>query len=126
MARSTQTTAKAKTAPKTSRTTSEFADQINALRKSQAVIEFDLDGMITYANDNFLQAMGYTLDEIKGRHHRIFCDPDYVASPEYRVFWEKLNNGEFQAGEYCRLVAMDAKSGFKHRIIQFWIKRQAL
>ncbi|MCA9197343.1 MAG: PAS domain S-box protein [Planctomycetales bacterium] len=102
MARSTQTTAKAKSAPKTNRATSEFADQISALRKSQAVIEFDLDGMITYANDNFLQAMGYTLDEIKGRHHRIFCDPEYVATPDYRAFWEKLNNGEFQAGEFCR------------------------
>lgn len=75
----------------------------NAMDKSQAVIEFNLDGIIEHANDNFLGALGYTLDEIKGKHHRMFCDPEYTESLAYKQFWQKLGSGEFEAGEYMRL-----------------------
>lgn len=81
----------------------EYESQISAIGKSQAVIEFGLDGIIKTANDNFLSVMGYTLDEIKGRHHRMFADPTYANSNEYRAFWEKLNRGEFDSGEYKRI-----------------------
>lgn len=81
----------------------DFSGQIQAIGKSQAVIEFNLDGTIINANDNFLSAVGYTLDEVKGRHHSIFVEHEYKSSPEYRHFWEKLNRGEYDAGEYKRL-----------------------
>ncbi|MFY9269707.1 MAG: methyl-accepting chemotaxis protein, partial [Candidatus Manganitrophaceae bacterium] len=63
----------------------------------------NLDGTIITANENFLKTLGYELREIQGQHHRIFCDPGYVSSPEYRMFWEKLNRGEFDAGVYRRV-----------------------
>ncbi|MEQ1439303.1 methyl-accepting chemotaxis protein [Fontimonas sp. SYSU GA230001] len=75
---------------------------VNALNKSQAVVEFDLKGNVTTANDLFLAAMGYTLAEIKGQHHSMFVDPAYRSSPEYRQFWEKLGRGEYDAGQYRR------------------------
>ncbi|MBH0201227.1 MAG: PAS domain-containing protein [Nitrospira sp.] len=74
----------------------------DAISRSQAVIEFNLDGTVIIANDNFLQCLGYRLDEIKGRHHRMFCDPSYANSAEYQVFWATLNRGEFEAGVYPR------------------------
>lgn len=75
---------------------------LSALDRSQAIIEFGLDGMIIGANENFLGALGYRLDEIKGQHHRMFVDPTYAASVEYRAFWDKLGRGEFDAGQYKR------------------------
>ena len=83
-----------------------FADlsgKVEAISRSQAVIEFELDGTIITANDNFLNVMGYRLDEIKGKHHSMFAEPAYKESAEYRQFWEKLRRGEFQAGQYKRL-----------------------
>lgn len=77
--------------------------QINALHKSQAVIEFNLDGIIEWANDNFLSAMGYTLEEIQGQHHSMFAEPEYARGAEYKDFWERLRSGEFFSGEYKRL-----------------------
>ena len=74
-----------------------------AINKSQAVIEFDMDGTIRQANDNFLKVLGYTLDEVKGRHHSMFVDERYRQSPEYREFWASLNRGEYQAAEYKRI-----------------------
>ena len=74
-----------------------------ALDRSQAVISFTLDGTILEANDNFLNAMGYTLAEVKGQQHRMFVEPAYAQSPAYREFWAALNRGEFQAGEFLRL-----------------------
>src|SRR5690606_4985309 len=65
-------------------------------------IEFDVDGTILTANDNFLACVGYSLDEIKGKHHRIFCDPAYTQSADYRLFWDRLNRGEFVSGEFQR------------------------
>ena len=76
--------------------------QLEALHRSQAIIEFSLDGTIERANDNFLQAVGYSLEEIQGKHHRIFCDPEYAESDEYKNFWDDLRKGEFKAGEFKR------------------------
>ncbi len=81
----------------------DYEAQIAAISLSQAVIEFSLDGIVQNANENFLSTLGYTLDEIKGKHHRMFCDPEYANSTEYRAFWKKLNNGEYDAGEYKRI-----------------------
>lgn len=80
-----------------------YAGQVAALHRSQAVIEFDLDGTIRSANENFLEAVGYTINEIKGKHHRIFVDPEYANSSDYKAFWKKLAKGEFDAGEYKRI-----------------------
>jgi methyl-accepting chemotaxis protein len=77
--------------------------QIAAIGRAQAVIEFNLDGTIITANDNFCKAMGYGLDEIQGRHHRMFVDPTYAASNDYQQFWETLRRGESMAAEYRRL-----------------------
>lgn len=76
---------------------------IEAIDKSQGTIEFSMDGTILTANDNFLNVLGYSLEEVKGKHHRIFCEESYANSPEYTAFWEKLNRGEFDAGEYKRI-----------------------
>jgi methyl-accepting chemotaxis protein len=76
--------------------------QLDALTRSQAIIEFDLHGNILVANDNFLNTLGYTLEEVQGKHHSIFVDNKYRNSREYKEFWARLNNGEFQSGEFCR------------------------
>ncbi len=80
----------------------DVAGQLAAINKSQAVIEFSLDGRIETANDNFLETTGYSLDEIRGKHHSMFADPVYAQSAEYRQFWEKLGRGEYDAGRYRR------------------------
>ena len=79
------------------------AGQIAAIGKSQAVIEFNMDGTVISANENFLQALGYTLDEIKGKHHSMFVDEAYKQSVAYKEFWAKLNRGEYDAAEYKRI-----------------------
>tara|TARA_R110002049_G_scaffold189656_1_gene358149 strand:- start:112518 stop:114218 length:1701 start_codon:yes stop_codon:yes gene_type:complete len=81
---------------------SDYAGQIEAIGKSQAVIEFDMDGKILTANQNFLDAMGYTLAEVQGKHHQIFVDPAYAKSPEYKKFWETLRSGKYMSAEYRR------------------------
>jgi methyl-accepting chemotaxis protein len=78
--------------------------QIEAICKSQAVIEFNMDGTIRSANQNFLDAMGYSLGEIQGKHHSMFVQPEERNAAAYRVFWESLNRGKYQAGEYKRLA----------------------
>lgn len=78
--------------------------KVSAIDRAQAVIEFSLDGQVLTANQNFLSALGYTLDEIKGKHHSMFVDPADVASPAYRAFWQKLSGGNFDAGRYRRLA----------------------
>ena len=83
--------------------TADFQGQLDAIGKSQAVIEFEMDGTIRWANDNFLNTLGYTLNEIKGKHHRMFAEPSYASSPDYAAFWQRLNEGTFDAGEYKRL-----------------------
>ncbi|MGF7212060.1 methyl-accepting chemotaxis protein [Skermanella aerolata] len=81
----------------------EYQGKVNAIERAQAVIEFDLDGRILTANSNFLDTMGYRLDEVAGQHHSMFCDPAYVRSTDYRDFWLKLGAGEFHAGRYLRI-----------------------
>jgi methyl-accepting chemotaxis protein len=81
----------------------ESQSKMTAISKAQAVIEFNLDGTILTANDNFLKALGYELSEIKGKHHRMFCEGEYTSGNSYRLFWDKLNRGEFDAGEYKRI-----------------------
>lgn len=81
----------------------EFEGKITAISKAQAVIEFNLDGTILTANDNFLKTLNYSLGEIKGKHHRMFCDPAYVSSNDYQAFWQKLGRGEFDSGRYKRI-----------------------
>jgi methyl-accepting chemotaxis protein len=80
-----------------------FEGQIEAIGKSQAVIEFSMDGMVLNANQNFLDTLGYSLAEIQGKHHSMFVAPDERNSEAYREFWASLNRGEFQSGEYRRL-----------------------
>ncbi|MEN5113506.1 PAS domain-containing methyl-accepting chemotaxis protein [Brevundimonas diminuta] len=75
-----------------------------AIGRSQAVIEFNLDGTILGANDNLLQTMGYALDEIQGRHHRMFMDPDEASTPDYSAFWRELNEGRFVARKFRRIA----------------------
>ncbi|WP_024509611.1 PAS domain-containing methyl-accepting chemotaxis protein [Bradyrhizobium sp. ARR65] len=81
----------------------DLAGQIAAIDKSQAVIEFNMDGTIITANENFCKALGYSLSDIKGRHHSMFVDPADRDSAGYREFWAKLNRGEFQSGEFKRI-----------------------
>lgn len=81
----------------------DYAGQIAAIGKSQAVIEFNMDGSILHANENFLKVMGYSLEEVRGKHHGMFVEEAYRQSPEYRDFWAKLNRGEYQAAEYKRI-----------------------
>jgi methyl-accepting chemotaxis protein len=76
---------------------------VDALSRSQAVIQFDLSGNILTANENFCRALGYNLKEIVGKHHRMFCEASYVASDEYRQFWARLGQGEYDSSSYRRL-----------------------
>ncbi|WP_373997979.1 methyl-accepting chemotaxis protein [Bdellovibrio bacteriovorus] len=77
-------------------------EELKALHRVQAVIEFDLDGTILNANDNFLGAVGYSLSDIQNNHHSMFCDPEYAKTPEYKAFWQTLAKGQFVAGEFKR------------------------
>src|SRR5271165_2192577 len=81
----------------------DFKGQVDAISKSQAVIQFQMDGTIITANANFLNALGYTLDEIQGKHHSMFVEESFRQSPEYREFWAKLNRGDFEAAEFKRI-----------------------
>jgi len=83
--------------------TKEMASMLDALDKSQAIIHFKSDGTILDANENFLGAIGYSLDEIKGKHHSMFVEPGHRKSQEYKDFWAALARGEYQAGEYKRI-----------------------
>jgi len=77
---------------------------LDAISKTQAIIEFDLKGNVLTANENFCKALGYGLNEIVGRHHSVFCEPAYAATSEYREFWTRLGRGEYDAGVYKRLA----------------------
>ncbi|WP_082532202.1 PAS domain-containing methyl-accepting chemotaxis protein [Phenylobacterium sp. Root77] len=105
---------------------------MGAVHKSQAVIEFELDGTIIKANENFYAAMGYSPSEVVGRKHSLFVTPDYGASDEYRDFWKKLNRGEFMSDKFHRLAKggrtiwlqatynpMFDKSGKLYKVIKF-------
>lgn len=84
--------------------TADFEGQIDAINKSNAVIHFTLDGLITSANANFLSAVGYSLAEIQGKHHRMFVAEADRSSSAYLAFWDRLKRGEFQAGEFRRIT----------------------
>ncbi|MFT3940322.1 PAS domain S-box protein [Rhodopseudomonas sp.] len=81
----------------------DFAGQIEAIRRSQAVAEFDLNGNVIDANRKFLEILGYRLDEIKGRHHSMFILPDQRDAVEYRAFWWRLRDGDYHAGLFKRI-----------------------
>jgi methyl-accepting chemotaxis protein len=84
--------------------TAEYEGKIEAINRAQAVIEFDLEGRVITANENFLRIFGYGLDEVVGKHHRMFCDPGYAETPEYTQFWQKLGRGEYEADEFKRIT----------------------
>lgn len=81
----------------------DYAAQMVAVNRTQAVIEFDINGTILKANDNFLKSMGYRLDEIQGQNHSMFVEPAYRESGDYRQFWDRLRRGEFQAAQFKRI-----------------------
>ncbi|MBC2658068.1 PAS domain-containing methyl-accepting chemotaxis protein [Pseudomonas sp. MSSRFD41] len=83
----------------------EHENLIGALVRSTAVIEFDLNGNVLSANERFLSSMGYSLAQIQGKHHRIFCEPEEYNSPAYQEFWRRLNSGEFIAERFKRVDA---------------------
>src|SRR4051794_8183556 len=83
--------------------TADLRSKIEALNKSQAIIEFNMDGTILTANKNFLDALGYTLEEVQGKHHSMFVSETVKRSEEYRKLWEALNRGMFQAAEFKRI-----------------------
>lgn len=108
------------------------ASLVDALLRSTAVIEFDLSGNVLTANDQFLKAMGYNLDQIQGRHHRIFCKSEETLSQQYKDFWLRLNEGDFFAGRYERIdsrghtVWLEATynplydiDGILHKVVKF-------
>ena len=84
--------------------TAEFEGMAQAIDRAQAVIEFDLDGTVITANQNFLRIFGYGLDEIRGKHHKIFCDPGFAESLAYAEFWQKLGRGEYETDEFKRIA----------------------
>ncbi|MFK7733217.1 MAG: PAS domain-containing protein [Pseudomonadales bacterium] len=96
--------AKAKAANEMYEADGDYAPYMEAIHRVQCVIEFDMDGTIIWANENFLTALGYNLSEIVGQHHRIFCDPEYTNSPAYKEFWQGLASGSYASGEYMRLT----------------------
>jgi methyl-accepting chemotaxis protein len=89
----------------TQRTAASYEERakLNAISKSQAVIEFLPDGTIIHANENFCATMGYELSDIVGKHHRIFCQPEYASSPEYDQLWKSLENGNSRSDEFFRV-----------------------
>ena len=81
-------------------TAAETLGKVIAIERAQAVIEFDLKGHVLHANEQFLRLLEYPLDEVRGKHHSMFCEPAYAAGEQYSQFWHKLNRGEFDGGEY--------------------------
>jgi methyl-accepting chemotaxis protein len=82
----------------------DFRGQVAAINRAQAVIEFDMSGQVLEVNENFARTMGYSREEVVGRHHSLFVEPGYAASAEYRAFWDKLNRGQHEIGNYKRLA----------------------
>ena len=90
---------------RTIETSREHESLIKALMRSTAVIEFNLNGEVLTANERFLQTMGYKLDQVVGKHHRLFCEPEEYNSVGYHAFWDKLRRGEFVAERFKRIDA---------------------
>lgn len=102
--RKNQSKAKTKSPAVAKSKSTDMEGQMASIHRAMAVIEFDLSGVIISANDNFLAAVGYTQDEIRGRHHSMFVEESYRNSPEYREFWNRLNRGENVVGEFKRIA----------------------
>ncbi|MCT7654930.1 PAS domain S-box protein [Oceanimonas sp. NS1] len=81
-----------------------FSALLRAIRAHVAVIEFTPDGEVLNVNEDFLKVVGYTLEQVKGKHHQMFCEPGLVASPEYQTFWQRLRAGEHQQGTFPRIT----------------------
>ena len=79
-------------------------NQINSIKEKMAIIEFEKDGTIKYASPKFLKIMGYSFNEIKGKHHKIFCIDSFVNSIEYENFWKKLNSGQQIDDSFLRIT----------------------
>jgi methyl-accepting chemotaxis protein len=92
---------------KSNRTANELEAKVAAINRSQGVIEFNVDGTVISANSNFLAVVGYTAAEVVGKHHRIFVDSNYANSNEYRLFWDRLNRGEYVADKFRRISKRD-------------------
>ncbi|MDO1585086.1 methyl-accepting chemotaxis protein [Rhizobium oryzicola] len=90
----------------------DYQNQFEAISRVQAVIEFTPDGKVVTANENFLKALGYRLDEIVGQHHSLFVDPAYARTADYQTFWKELNEGKYQVAEFTRVG-----KGGKHVVI---------
>ncbi|WP_324288793.1 PAS domain-containing methyl-accepting chemotaxis protein [Pseudomonas putida] len=90
---------------RTIETSREHESLIKALMRSTAVIEFNLDGLVLTANDRFLQTVGYSLEQVRGKHHRMFCEPEEANSAGYQAFWDKLRRGEYVADRFKRIDA---------------------
>ncbi|GLH34288.1 MULTISPECIES: methyl-accepting chemotaxis protein [Pseudomonas] len=90
---------------RTIETSREHESLIKALMRSTAVIEFNLDGQVLTANDRFLQTVGYSLEQVRGKHHRMFCEPEEANSAGYQAFWDKLRRGEYVADRFKRIDA---------------------
>ena len=86
-------------------TLAQQASLLDAIDRSMAVIEFDLQGTVLRANENFLKAMGYTADQVVGQSHRLFCPPAFARSAEYGQLWTQLRNGQFQSGTFERVTS---------------------
>ena len=110
----------------------DFAGVLEAIDRSQAIIEFDTKGRVLTANQNFLNAFGYQLEEVVGQHHRMFCDVAFARSPEYLALWDRLSRGEFETGRFRRVTSSGADiwiqasynpvldlSGVPYKVIKF-------
>ena len=100
---STRRTAAGSSSDSEKNSLAELQAQVAAIHRSQAVIEFDLEGKVLWANDNLLMTLGYSLQDIQGRHHSMFVDPAYANTSDYRDFWRELASGQFKAAEYKRI-----------------------
>lgn len=88
----------------TKQRTARLEGMLQAINRAQAVIEFDLKGHVLNANEKFLSLFGYRLDQVVGKHHRIFCEARYAESAAYQEFWQRLSKGEYDTGEFKRLT----------------------
>lgn len=91
--------------------TLDFQGQAEAINHTMALIEFDVEGIICQANERFLKLMGYTLDQIKGKHHRMFVDPETASSEEYKLFWKALAEGKSKSGDFSRITSTGKRVG---------------
>ncbi len=96
------------------------AGQLAAITKSQAVIEFSMDGRILSADDNFLAATGYSLDEVRGQHHSLFVEPEHRSSIEYRQFWENWGAANMTPASIGVLAKAGVRSGSRRPTTRSW------